>query len=288
MARTAYVNGRFAPIGAATVPVEDRGYQFADGVYEVLLVVDGMLWDAQGHFARWRRSLSELAIPLPMSEASMRLVVRKLLRRNRLRNALVYMQATRGVAPRNHAFPVRPPAPSIVMTARPFDLPSANRKAEKGVRVILAEDIRWGRVDIKTVSLLPNVLAKDAARRAGAIEAWLHRGRVVTEGASSNAWIVDPDGALVTHPKTNEILGGITRESVMACAEELQMKVIERPFTLEEASAAREAFITSATNLVTPVVTIGDRAVGGGAPGDVALRLRRAYIDRSARLAAAV
>lgn len=285
MARIAYVNGSFERLDEARVPVEDRGYQFADGVYEVLLVIDGGMWDAEGHFRRWGRSLKELAIDAPIGEPAMRAIVKKLLRRNRLRNALVYLQATRGVAPRNHAFPTMPVRPSFVATARPFNLAATNASARKGVGVVLTEDIRWGRVDIKSTSLLPNAIAKDAARRAGAVEAWLHRDGVITEGASSNAWIVDGEGRLVTRPKSNEILGGITRESVIACAEELQLTVVERPFTIEEARAAREAFITSATNLVTPVVRIEDAAIGDGAPGPVALRLRDAYVARSRRLA---
>ncbi len=284
MARIAYVNGAFERIGEARVPVEDRGYQFADGVYEVVLVIGRRMWDAEGHFERWRRSLKELSIDAPMGEPAMRAIVKKLVRRNRLSDALVYMQATRGVAVRNHAFPTTPTSPSIVMTARPFSLAAADRVAAKGVGVILTEDIRWGRVDIKSTSLLPNAIAKDAARRAGAVEAWLHRDGDITEGASSNAWIVDAEGRLVTHPKGNAILGGITRASVIACAEELQLQVVERPFSVEEARAAREAFITSATNLVTPVVRIDDGEIGDGAPGPIALRLREAYVSRSRRL----
>lgn len=279
MSRIAYVDGRYRRITEPLIQLEDRGYQFADGIYEVCLVIDGVMWDADGHFARWRRSLGELGIDVPLSEASMRLVIARLLRVNRFNSALVYLQATRGVAQRNHAFPSPASAPVFAATARRFDLAAANTAAAKGVRVITAEDIRWGRVDIKSISLLPNVIAKDAARREGAIEAWLHVDGQVTEGASSNAWIVDADGVLITHPLGRKILGGITRATVMACAKEQGMKVIERPFKLDEAFAAREAFITSATNLVTSVVQIDDRTVGNGHPGETARGLREAYIN---------
>lgn len=283
MARIAYMNGQYRSLSTPMVQVEDRGFQFSDGVYEVCLVVDGLLWDAKGHFERWRRSLSELSIPEPMNETSMRLVCRKLLNKNRLRTALLYLQATRGVAPRNHVFKSEGLRPSLSLTARPFNLDAWNTRARKGVAVQIHDDIRWGRVDIKSISLLPNVLAKKTASDGGAAEAWLCKDGAITEGSSSNAWIVNNDGTLVTHPKGNSILGGITRESVIACARDLQMKVEERPFSIEEVDEAQEAFITSATNLVTPVVQIDDRKVGDGTPGSHALRLRDAYIDRCKR-----
>ncbi|MEM9494487.1 MAG: D-amino-acid transaminase [Pseudomonadota bacterium] len=277
LSRIAYVNGRYRRKISASVNIEDRGYQFADGVYEVCLFMDGGYWDFEGHLARLRRSLSELQIPEPMGEASLAVVMTEVVRRNRLDNALVYVQVSRGVARRNHAFPKAPTFPSVVVTASPFDIDGSDRAAAAGVAVITREDIRWGRVDIKTVGLLPNVLAKQQAVEAGAAEAWLVRDGVVTEGTSSNAWIVNKDGALVTHPKSTSILSGITRATAIECARDLQIEVIERPFSLEEARGAREAFITSATNLIMPVISIDGAAVGAGRPGDVALRLRDAY-----------
>lgn len=282
MPRIAYVNGAYTPLSDAAVHIEDRGYQFADGIYEVALFVGGRWWDLDGHLARWARSLRELQITAPMSERSLRIVMDKLVAKNRLGDCYIYMQATRGVAPRNHAFPVEGTRPSLVMTVKPLTLAKLHGVAAKGIAVITQPDIRWGRVDIKTVGLLPNVLAKEAAKKAGASEAWFVKGGRVTEGSSTNAWIVDKSGALVTHPLGNEILGGVTRQTAIACARELQIKVEERAFTIEEALAAREALITSATNLVTAVVSIDGKAIGDGKPGPIAARLRQAYIDHCA------
>ena len=280
MPKIAYVNGRFVPLADASVNVEDRGYQFSDGVYEVCLVIGGRYWDEAGHLARLDRSLAALSIARPMADGPLRSVMAELLRRNRLRDALVYMQVTRGVAPRNHPFPAKAVAPSLVMTAKRFDAGKSAALARRGVAVITAPDIRWARVDIKSVSLLPNVLAKQKAAEAGAAEAWLIRDDFVTEGSSSNAWIVDESGAIVTHPLGERILGGITRETVIRCAEALQIRVIERAFTREEAARAKEAFLTSATNLVMPVISIDGAPVGDGKPGPTAARLREAYIER--------
>jgi len=280
MPRIAYVNGAYAPLQDAAVHIEDRGYQFADGIYEVALFVDGKFWDLDGHLARWDRSLNALEIPAPMSERALRLVIRRLVSVNRLGDCYIYMQATRGVAPRNHPFPVEGTASSLVMTVKPVNLAKLNANASKGISVITQPDIRWGRVDIKSVGLLPNILAKEQARRAGASEAWLLRNGKVTEGGSSNAWIVDQSGVLVTHPLGHEILGGITRETVIRCAESLQLRVEERAFSVDEAMSAKEAFITSAMNLVTPVIAIDGKAVGNGKPGAIAARLREAYIQR--------
>lgn len=282
MPRIAYVNGRYVPLADAAVHIEDRGYQFADGVYEVCLVVDGVYWDEDGHLDRLERSLQEVSISQPMSRPALRSVMSAVLRRNRLRNALVYLQVTRGVAPRNHAFPIVPTVPALVMTAKIFDLAKSDALAERGVAVVIRPDNRWGRVDIKSIGLMPNALAKEEARREGAAEAWFVRDGKVTEGAASNAWIVTRSGKIVTHPLGCEILGGVTRKSVISCAEELQMNVEERAFSTEEMSDAAELFLTSASNLVMPVVRIDGEIVGEGKPGPVARRLREAYIRRNA------
>ncbi len=283
MPRIAYVNGQYLPHAEACVHIEDRGYQFADGIYEVCVVVDGRYWDMDGHLARMTRSLNELSMAAPMEMSALKVVMAEVVRRNRLKNALVYMQVTRGVATRNHAFPPEGTPPSLTITARRFDFNQSDAKAAKGIAVITHPDIRWGRVDIKTVGLLPNALAKEAAVRAGAAEAFLVRDGVVTECSASNAWIVDKSGAIITHPKGNTILGGVTRQSAIACAEELQMTVIERAFTVEEAMAASEVFLTSATSFVMPIISIDGAPVGGGRPGPVALRLREAYRSRASR-----
>lgn len=282
MPRMAYVNGRYVRQADAAVHIEDRGYQFADGVYEVCLVIDGAYWDEDGHLGRLDRSLKELEITPPMSRTALKTVLANVVRRNRLKNALVYIQVTRGVAPRNHAFPAPPVPPSLVITAKSFDLDKCEAQAETGVAVVTAPDNRWGRVDIKTIGLLPNALAKEAARREGASEAWLVRDGKITEGAASNAWIVTKTGEVVTHPLGNEILGGVTRQTVLECAEELQIKVSERPFSLKEVAEAAELFLTSASNLVMPIVRIDGREVGKGAPGPIARRLREAYLRRCA------
>jgi D-alanine transaminase len=285
--RIAYVNGRFVPHGQAAVHVEDRGYQFADGVYEVWAVFDGRLADAEGHFTRLERSLGELRIPQPMTRAALQRVLREALRRNRLRDGLLYLQVTRGVAPRDHAFPKPGTSPSVVVTAKPLDYAALDAKAAAGVKVITLPDIRWGRCDIKTVGLLPNALAKQAAREAGAFEAWLIDGEgQVTEGASTNAWIVDEAGVLRTRDTGANILRGVTRAAVLQLARELQIRVEERPFTVEEAKRAREAFVTAASVFVTPVVQVDDSRIGEGAPGPVATRLRSLYLQQARNAAA--
>ena len=278
MSRIAYVNGRYLPAARACVPVEDRGYQFADGVYEVCEVRGGRLVDERRHMARLHRSLSELRIAHPMAPAALSIVMHETVRRNRVRDGIVYLQITRGVARRDFPFPADETRPSVVVTARNNDLARLEQIAAEGIAVVTAPDIRWGRVDIKSVALLPNVLAKQAAREQGAREAWLvdSEGRV-TEGASSNAWIVSRDGALLTRPLGNDILPGITRSVVIEVAKAQQLTFEERAFTIEEAYAAREAFITSASQIVQPVVRIDGRPVGNGAPGLVATALRRAY-----------
>lgn len=278
MARIAYVNGQYLSIDAPAIQIEDRGFQFADGVYEVWLVRDGVFLDHPGHLARLKRSLGELRIELPMSDAALDVALRETLRRNRLGDALVYLQVTRGVARRDHAFPAKPVRPSIVITVRPAPRAPVAARAETGIAVITQEDIRWKRCDIKSISLLPNVLAKQAAREAGAFEAWLvNTAGEVTEGSSSNAWIVTGEGALVTRPAGNDILNGITRQRIIRIARAQGLRFEERAFTVEEALGAREAFISSATSMVMPVVSIDGRPVANGAPGSLAGALRESY-----------
>ncbi len=277
MARYAYVNGRYVDHRDASVHIEDRGYQLADGVYEVVGVRDGRLIDEGPHIDRLDRSLRELRIGWPVSRAALGFVMRELMRRNRLRDGLVYMQVTRGVARRDHAFPTTPVKPALVLTTKNSKRGDAD--PGPGVAIKSQPDIRWERCDIKTVALLPNVLAKQAARESGAYEAWLiDADGCVTEGASTNAWIVTQDGELVTRQTNNGILAGITRQTLKSLCNALQLKFVERPFSLAEAMKAQEAFITSATSFVTPVVKIDGQAVGSGKVGPMARRLREEYV----------
>jgi D-alanine transaminase len=282
--RTAYVNGRYVRQADAAVHIEDRGFQFADGVYEVWAVLGGRLADAEGHFKRLERSLGELRIAEPRSRPALLAILREVVRRNGVRNGIVYLQVTRGTAPRDHAFPSPDTPPTVVVTAKRLDLAKMEAAAARGVAVLTRPDQRWGRCDIKTVGLLPNALAKQAAREAGAYEAWLvDADGYVTEGASTNAWIVDAQGRLRTRDTKANILRGITRAELMERAGELQIAVDERPFTVAEALAAREAFITAASAFVTPVVRIDGAAVADGRPGPVTLRLRALYLDHARR-----
>ncbi len=286
MGRIAYVNGRFVPHAGAAVHIEDRGYQLADGVYEVWAVFGGRLADCDGHFARLERSLAELRIPLPMGRRAMEVVLRETLRRNCVRDGLLYLQVTRGVAPRDHAFPTRPVSASVVVTAKSVDLAGDDR-ARTGVKVITVAENRWGRCDIKTIGLLPNVLAKQAAREAGASEAWfVDEMGLITEGASSNAWIVDSGGVLRTRDTQANILRGITRQSLLDLAKSLDLRVAEGPFSVEDAKMAREAFISGAGSVVLPVTRIDEAIVGDGQPGPIAKRLRGLYIESARRNAA--
>ena len=278
MSRIAYVNGRYLPQNAATVHVEDRGYQFSDGVYEVCEVRGGRVIDQRRHLARLRRSLDELDIAMPMSETALGIIMRECMRRNRVRNGIIYLQITRGVARRDHGFPPPGTHPSVVVTARSIDFAGNERTAAEGLAIITVPDNRWQRVDIKSISLLPNVLAKQAARERGAKEAWfVDRDGQVTEGASSNAWIVTKGGKVVTRAADNGILRGITRSVLIDVIKAQGLEFEERPFTVAEAQAAREAFLTSASQIVMPVVRIDDRPVGNGAPGSVATALRAEF-----------
>jgi D-alanine transaminase len=282
MSRQAYVNGRFVPHGKASVHIEDRGYQFADGIYEVWAIFNGQLSDAEGHFRRMARSLDELRIPHPMERRALEVVLKETLRRNRVREGLLYLQVTRGVARRDHPFPTAPTPPSLVITAKSLNRTATNAKAEQGIGVITLPENRWGRCDIKTVGLLPNVLAKQAAREQGCGEAWfVDSAGLVTEGASSNAWILTKDGVLKTRDTQANILRGVTRSTLLEVIAGAGIPVEEVAFTPQEAHDAQEVFITGAGALVTPVVSIDGHPVGNGQAGETALRLRSLYIARA-------
>ncbi len=282
MGRIAYVNGRFVPHGQAVVHIEDRGYQLADAVYEVWAVFGGRLGDAEGHFARLERSLSELSIAMPMTRAALTMVLKEAIRRNRVSEGLIYLQISRGVAPRGHAFPTGHVPPAVVMTVSRTDRAADEARAAKGVGVVTTPENRWGRCDIKTVGLLPNALAKQKAKEAGAVEAWFVDDLgFVTEGASSNAWILDGEGRLRTRDTNANILRGITRHSLLEVIRREGLPVDERPFTPADALAAKEAFITGAGSLVLPVVSVDGKPVGDGKVGPVASRLRRLYIEQA-------
>ena len=279
MARWAYVNGRYVPHDRAAVHVEDRGYQLADGVYEVVAVLDGRYADMDGHLDRLGRSLDALRISWPVDRRVLVRIMAELVRRNRIRNGSIYVQVTRGVAPRDFRFPSPRPS-AIVVTTKHVQRWTQPGQLEEGVAVVTMPDIRWGRRDIKTIGLLAQVLGKQRASEAGAFEGWmLDPDGTVTEGCSSNAWIVTPAGVLVTRDPSEKILNGITRLSLLRLAREAGIPVEERPFTLDEAYGAREAFLSSAGTFAMPVTRIDGRPVGEGKPGRIALALRQAYLD---------
>jgi D-alanine transaminase len=283
MSRIVYVNGAYLPEEEARVSVFDRGFLFADGIYEVTSVLDGKLIDFPGHLARLHRSLDALAMPAPASDAEIEAMHRSLVARNGIVEGMVYMQVTRGAADRDFAYP-EAAAPTLVAftQSKPMaDTPSAR----DGIRVIAIPDIRWGRRDIKTVQLLAPSMAKMAARAAGKDDAWMVEDGFVTEGTSNNAWIVTREGIVVTRDLSERILHGITRATLLRVAAEAQLRVEERPFTIEEAKAAAEAFITAASAFVTPVVEIDGAPIGEGRPGPVARRMRELYIAEARRLA---
>ena len=276
--RIAYVNGRYLPARDALVSIEDRGYQFSDGIYEVCEVRGGAIIDERRHLERLRRSLDALRIAMPVSQSALAVILRETIRRNRVREGIVYVQMTRGVARRDFSFPPPGTAPSLVVTARSLDMDGNEKKARQGIAVITVPESRWARPDIKSISLLPNVLAKQAARDRGAGEAWfVDRDGGVTEGASSNAWIVTRDGKVVPRPADNGILRGITRTVLIGVIKAQNLVFEERPFTVEEAYGAAEAFVTAASQVVMPVVRIDDRTIGGGSPGPVAKALRESF-----------
>ncbi|KAA0694464.1 D-amino-acid transaminase [Neorhizobium sp. P12A] len=280
MPRIAYVNGQYVAHTDAMVHIEDRGYQFADGVYEVCEVRHGLIVDLTRHLDRLNRSLGELRIAWPMSRAALTQVIRQTLRRNHVRNGLFYLQVTRGVARRDHVFPKEGTPSSIVVTAKSTDPTIVAKKNASGIKAITVRDNRWDRVDIKTVGLLPNALARQQAKEAGAQEAiYIDHNGMVKEGAATNVWIVDADGILVTRPAEHGILRGITRTTLIDVAGKLDLPVAERYFSVEEMMSAREVFITAATSICFPVVSIDGQTIANGHPGSVSQKIREAFFD---------
>ena len=278
MSRIAYVNGQYVPVARAAVSIDDRAFTFGDGVYEVCEVNEGALIEEARHLERLHRSLAALRISWPLGESALRIVMREVVRRNRVRDGLVYVQVSRGSARRDHGFPPEETKPGLVVSARALDPALGAARAGKGVSVITLPDQRWARPDIQTLQLLPNVLAKQAAREAGAFEAWfVDRDGYVTEGASTNAWIVTTGGALVTRQADESILHGVTRAALIAIGRRLGLRLEERPFSVEEAQSAPEAFLSSATTIALPVVAIDGKAIGDGRPGTAVPELQQAF-----------
>jgi len=285
--RVAYVNGRYIRHGEAGVHIEDRGLQLGDSIYEVFAVREGHLRDEGEHLDRLERSVGEIRIAVPMERPALKLVMRELIRRNRIRDGLLYLQVSRGAVKRDHPIPAIVPRPTLILTARPYDFIGAEARAAGGVAVVTQPDLRWGRCDIKTTQLLANLLAKTEARKAGAYEAWLvDEDGFVTEGASTTAWIVDKDGQIVTRALSNAILPGVTRRVIMEAAAEAQMPIVERAFTPDDAKSAREAFISSAANAATPITSIDGVRIGDGRPGPLSRRIAELYLRMSSRRAA--
>ena len=275
MSRVVYVNGTYCPRGEAAVHIEDRGYQFGDGVYEVFLVRSGQLFDFEGHLTRLSRSLREIAITPPVSDRALRMIIKRLVRLNSLKNGLVYLQITRGVARRDHKFPVDAQA-SLVLTTKPLSI-SENTEGKSAITV---PDQRWTRRDIKTIQLLPNCLAKQAAAEQGAYEAiMVMPDGTISEGSSSNLWMVDADDKLITRPADSDILNGITRLALQRIGSERQLKIEERAFTVEEALNAKELFVSSATSVAMPITQLDGQQIADGNPGRIALALRHAYLN---------
>jgi D-alanine transaminase len=279
MARIVYVDGRYLPWGQARVHAEDRGFQFGDAVYEVCEVRSGRIVDETRHMDRLERSLKELGIPAPMSRGAWARVMRESVRRNRVTHGSIYLQVSRGARPREFIFSdAKDMTPTVVCLARPQNVARRESAANDGIAVKSMPDIRWGRCDIKTVMLLPASLAKEAAKQIGGKEAFLvDAAGFVTEGASSNAWIIDDQGRLITRQVDNGILRGVTRTTLIDLLRREGIELVERPFTIAEAQRAREVFVTSATSIVTPVVRIDDVPIGNGAPGLTATRLRALF-----------
>jgi len=284
MTRTVYVNGQYLPENEATISIFDRGFLFADGVYEVTSVLGGKLIDFDGHAVRLERSLNELDMGHPITKEELLEVHRELVRINEIEDGLVYLQVTRGAADRDFAYPAADTPQTIVLFTQAKPGLADSPAAKTGIKVISIEDQRWGRRDIKTVQLLYPSMGKMAAKAAGCDDAWMVEDGAVTEGTSNNAYIVKGN-TIITRQLSNDILHGITRAAVLRFAEEAQMKVEERPFTIDEAKEADEAFVTSASTFVMPVVEIDGAPVGSGAPGSIAKRLREIYLEESLKTA---
>ena len=280
--RVAYVDGRYVRHGAAAVHIEDRGLQLGDSVYEVCRIAHGRLIDEAEHLERLERSLGEIEIALPMSRAALRHVMGETIRRNGVCDGMLYLQITRGALRRDHAIPLGAPKPTLILTVRSLDQAAITRRFAEGVSVITRPDERWGRCDVKTTQLLPNLVAKTAAKRAGAFEAWLidFKG-FVTEGASTTAWIVDEPGHVVTRDLSHAILPGVTRRVILEAVAEAQISVVQRGFTLQEALSAREAFLSSATGGPVPVISIDGHPIGDGKPGSLTRRIAALYARHS-------
>lgn len=277
MTRCVYVNGQFLRRRNATIDIEDRGFNFGDAVYEVIFLNNGILVDEEEHLKRLEYSLSELGIPLPKSRRILSLLIREVIRLNRIIDGFVYLQVSRGVAPRDHLIPDNI-TPSLVIMARSSNL-VAKPSIKDGVSVITVPDLRWHRRDIKTTQLVANCLAKSNAVKAGAGEAWMvDENGAITEGSSSNAWIVTSNRELLTRPPSSEILNGITRRTILALAKEERLEFYERAFTTSEALKAAEAFFTSATSLATPVLSIDGKKIGSGKVGPITKKLQSMYI----------
>jgi D-alanine transaminase len=275
----AYVNGSFVPLKDAKVSILDRGFLFADGIYEVSAVLDGKLIDNESHLARLVRSVGEIALALPETIERIKEIQKELIARNNLASGLVYIEVTRGAdTVRDFTFPKNKVTPTLVMFTSVKDIVNA-ASAKTGIAVITVPDIRWERRDIKSVGLLAQVLAKQAAAEAGATEAWMIEDGKVTEGGSSSAFILTQEDVLVTRQNSSAILPGCTRKAVVSLAEERQLRIEERSFSVEEALVAKEAFITSASLFVQAVVTIDGKAVANGKPGPMTNRLREIYVD---------
>lgn len=278
MTRIAYVNGAYFPHDLAAVHVEDRGFQFADSVYEVCAFEGAKIIEEQAHLLRLERSLASIDVAMPMSRTGLGIIFREVVRKNRLTSGIIYCQVTRGKAKRDHAFPNPTPLPTLVITAKRIAPEILDARRRNGVCVVFRPDERWARCDIKSTGLLANVLAKQSARTAGADEAWLFdEDGNVTEGTSTNAWIVLGDGSLITRPLDQRILGGITRARLIGCAQSAGIPVIERKFSTKEVVTAAEAFSSASTVGALPVVSIDGTPIGSGTPGPVTRQLNELY-----------
>jgi len=278
--RYVYLNGEFVAAEGARISIFDRGFLFADGVYEVTAVLNGQLIDFAPHMERLRSSLAKLDMTLDMDDTAIEAVHRELMERNNLDNGVIYVQVTRGVAERDFAYPPDT-TPTVIAFTQPRDY-GGDRNATDGVRVVTTPDLRWARRDIKSIALLPQAMGKQIAKQRGAFEAWMVEDGLVTEGTSSSAFILTADGVIVTRALGREILPGLTRSRLLALIEDEKLPVDQRPFSVEEALAAREAFLTSASSFVLPVVSIDGHPVGDGKPGPIASRLRARYLDFAA------